>query len=133
MNAALRYWLFQLPGFAGAGGALYLAVGFEWIGTWTAIGGLAAWFLKDLLLYPLLKRSYAPPSAVRDRYVGRSALAAESLAPDGYVRIGRELWRARLEDDRQSAPAGAALTVVGREGLLLRVRASNDPPSGPAP
>ncbi len=122
MNAALRYWMFQLPGFAGAGGALYLAVGFEWIGTWTALGGLGAWFLKDLLLYPFLKSSYAPATEIRDRYVGRAAVATEPLAPDGYVRIGRELWRARLVDPAQTAPAGAELEVAEREGLLLRVR-----------
>lgn len=133
MNAALRYWLFQLPGFAGAGGALYLAVGFEWIGTWTAVGGLAAWVLKDWLLYPLLKNSYTPASAVRDRYVGRTAVATEPLAPDGYVRIGRELWRARLAEPHQTAPAGAELEVVAREGLLLRVSPAQGLPPESAP
>lgn len=133
MNAAVRYWIYQLPGFAGAGGALYLAVGFEWIGTWTAVAGLAAWVVKDMLLYPLLKRSYAPASAVHDRYVGRAAVATEPLAPDGYVRLGRELWRARMADPTQSAPVGAALEVVAREGLLLRVSTAKDAASESAP
>jgi membrane protein implicated in regulation of membrane protease activity len=133
MNAALRYWMFQLPGFAGAGGVLYLAVGFEWIGTWAAVGGLAAWVVKDLLLYPLLKQSYAPPSAVRDACVGRAAVATEPLAPDGYVRLGHELWRARMADLNQTASAGAALEVVAREGLLLRVSAAKDSPPESAP
>jgi membrane protein implicated in regulation of membrane protease activity len=51
--------------------------------------------------------------------VGQRVLAEEGLAPDGYVRIGAELWRAELAGG--SAARGAVLRVVAVRGLTLVV------------
>lgn len=47
------------------------------------------------------------------------------LSPEGWVRLGGELWRARSEG--QAVPAGVEVEVVAREGLTVVVR-----PVGPA-
>lgn len=59
------------------------------------------------------------PESVEDS----TGVAATALAPYGEVRVGGEFWRARAEEG--SIDRGAEVTVVGREGLLLIVRAAN--------
>lgn len=117
-----RYTALQVPGWV-----LALAVGW-WIHTsfdtsaWVAPGLLAAWVVKDMALYPLLRSAYevneAPPV---ERLIGRRGVAVERLAPSGYVRIGGELWRARASDAAPIAP-NLTVEVVGAEGLMLAVR-----------
>ncbi|MEW6034681.1 MAG: NfeD family protein [Chloroflexota bacterium] len=55
-----------------------------------------------------------------DDMAGREGTVVSPLTPEGVVRVGGELWRARsLEGDVESGQ----VTVVGRDGLLLKVRA----------
>ena len=117
-----RYTAFQVPGWAVALGLAWWVHGSFDVPGWVAPAIPVAWIVKDMALYPLLRSAYevneAPPV---ERLIGRRGVAVEPLAPDGYVRIGGELWRARSDD---ATPIARHLTVevVGAEGLVLSVR-----------
>lgn len=113
-----RYLLWQLPGWlvAAAAGAV-LAGGLGWPG-WAAALLPAAWILKDLLLYPAMREAFrpAPPPLV-----GRRGQAVERLAPDGWVRVSGELWRARVAGPGAVIESGRGVVVRGARGLTLIV------------
>ena len=46
--------------------------------------------------------------------------ALSLLAPEGFVKIGSELWQARTDDG--DIPGGTHIRVVGQEGLKLILR-----------
>ena len=54
--------------------------------------------------------------------IGREATARTALAPDGWVRVGAELWRARVVRDAAPADVGTSMVVEEVEGLTLIVR-----------
>lgn len=120
-----RYMLFQLPGFFAAGGVLLL------LERWTELTPrLAAllfglWVLKDLLLFPVTRIAYErggrPHGA--DALLGATGVAREGLAQGriGYVRVGPELWRARLAEHAGELPEGASIRVVAVRDLTLVV------------
>ena len=53
--------------------------------------------------------------------VGQFAVARTTLAPDGFVFVHGERWRATI-DGGPSATAGETLRITGAEGLRLKVR-----------
>jgi membrane protein implicated in regulation of membrane protease activity len=118
-----KYTLLQLPGWIAVGGAAWAA--HRWLGleAWLAAGAFAAWFLKDALLFPFVRHAYEleprPPAAA---LLGAEGVAQDALAPEGFVRVGAELWRARLAAGEAPVAAGAPVRVVAVEGLTLRVR-----------
>ena len=117
-----RYTALQVPGWVLAlAGGWWIHTSFDAPG-WLAPAIPLAWVVKDMALYPLLRSAYdvneAPPV---ERLIGCRGVAIEPLAPDGYVRIGGELWRARTDDANPIAPH-LAVEVVGAEGLVLSVR-----------
>jgi membrane-bound serine protease (ClpP class) len=66
-----------------------------------------------------------------DAMVGRAATAMEALGPEGHVLVEGEIWNATAD---APIPAGAALRVVGRDHLLLRVEPASLPRTpGPRP
>ncbi len=117
-----RYVLFQTPGWFLAALAAGAAVRwFEVAPRWAWLG-FAAWVAKDFVLYPFVRVAYAPgPGSPGDALVGTRVRADEMLAPEGWVRVGAELWRARLAAGHGSVPAGTPLRVEAVEGLTLRV------------
>lgn len=52
-------------------------------------------------------------------------VALEALAPEGWVRVEGERWRARSADGR-ALPAGSSVEVVDRDGFCLLVTAPFD-------
>ena len=116
----LRYLAFQIPGWVVL--ALVLGAAMAW---WDLSRTLAAaiftlFVIKDAVLFPFVRVAYEPTSGGgAQALVGQRARAEEDLAPDGYVRLGAELWRAEIA--RGSAPRGAALRVVAVRGLTLVV------------
>jgi len=56
--------------------------------------------------------------------LGSEGKVVSPLDPDGLVRIKSELWTAKSASGR--IDTGLAVTVVGRDGLKLIVRKSND-------
>ncbi len=124
----LRYLVFQLPGWLIASA---VAVGLvRWFEVRPGIAGLlfAAWVAKDFALYPFVRIAYGPGGGgPAEALVGAAARAEEPLAPEGWVRVGAELWRGRLADGA-SAPRGAILRVREVRGFTLLVEAE---PLGP--
>jgi membrane-bound serine protease (ClpP class) len=80
--------------------------------------GLAAFFL--LVLRALLQARRAPVLAGPEMLVGRVGVATSDLAPTGTVQVDGEVWSALATDGE--IRAGAAVQVVGVEGVTLRVQ-----------
>jgi membrane protein implicated in regulation of membrane protease activity len=120
-----RFLLFQVPGWIVAGGLAWLALRWELLSRAVAAWLLLAWVVKDFALYPLTRRAYEESSGAPHgrELVGARALVLRELAPEGYVRIGSESWRARLPpaSRRASVPAGARVEVREVRGLTLVV------------
>lgn len=120
MNTASRYVALQAPGWLVAGVAGWALWSSDLVGGATAIGLVGAWVVKDAVLYPWLRAAYEPSRPPADALVGREATVCEALAPGGWVRIGPELWRARLA--RGAAGPGETVVVEAVDGLTLVVR-----------
>jgi membrane protein implicated in regulation of membrane protease activity len=117
-----KYVLFQVPGWLIVGGLAWAA--HHWLGLHGALaaGALLAFVLKDAVLFPFVREAYSvhsrPPA---DGMLGARAVVEESLAPEGVVSVGPELWRARLAKGEGAVGAGETVYVVAVEGLTLRV------------
>jgi len=117
----LRYALMQLPGIALAISAAVIARHSFDIGNRAAFLAVALWVLKDIAMFPLVWRAYAPgPQSGPFALDGRSGIAQERLAPAGWVRIGPELWRARAVGN--FIEAGARVQVLSLDGFCLCVK-----------
>jgi membrane protein implicated in regulation of membrane protease activity len=88
--------------------------------------------VKDLVLFPLVWRSYAggnpdDPSSM----IGRRGIVIGRLDPEGYVRVRGELWRAETVGNDRPVEKGRSVAVVDVSGLKLYVRTDlqgNGPP-----
>lgn len=117
-----KYLLFQLPGWLVVGGLAYAA--HRWLGLHggLAVAALLAWAVKDAVMFPFVREAYAVhPRPAADGMLGARAVAEEALAPEGRVRVGPELWRARLAKGEAPVAAGESVCIVAVEGLTLRV------------
>ena len=116
-----RYVWFQVPGFVVVGLVAYSACHYFAWPMWVVGAALGGHLLKDVLLFPFVKNAYDDASAApREQMTGAEATARESLSPTGYVYVGGELWKARVEGG-ESVPAGARLSVVRVEDALTVV------------
>jgi len=109
----IRYTLLQVPGWLLLGLLLWWAVSREWMGMLAATGIMAAWLIKDALLYPVCKHAF------------ENSLEAETvsnLSPEGLVRVNGELWTARAPDGT-TIPAGQRIRIIDAEGLVLYAEA----------
>ncbi len=120
--AYLRYAAFQIPGQLLAAAFSYAA--WKWFEApgWAALTAFALWVAKDAAMARFIARSYEPsadggPHDLR----GRVATTDTPLAPEGFVRLGPERWRARLADGADRVPSGARVQVVAIDGLVLVV------------
>jgi membrane protein implicated in regulation of membrane protease activity len=96
------------------------------LSAWIATLLIALWVLKDILLFPLLRRSFEegrPEDA--QPMIGARGLAKERIDPDGYAWIQGELWRAQLVEGHPSIEAGEPVKVENIRGLTLLV--ASDP------
>lgn len=128
MNRVLaRYLLFQIPGMGLAGIALWLLADWGIVTPRLAWGLFALWLLKDVVLYPMTRIAYGhqrgPHGA--EALVGASGVAQQALEPGGagYVRVGAELWKARLDADAPShgVASGDLVRVTAVRDLTLLV------------
>jgi len=84
---------------------------------------LVLWVVKDALLYPLLKNSYetnVPTGA--DRLIGSIGVVTQRLNPEGYIKVGAELWQARSS---AVIDTGESVTVERSEAMILIVEPQN--------
>jgi membrane protein implicated in regulation of membrane protease activity len=89
---------------------------------WLGLGIVGLAVVKDLVLFPLLWRSYTgsdpdDPSSM----IGRRGIVIGRLDPEGYVRVHGELWRAEIVGNDRPVEEGRHVTVVGISGLKLYV------------
>lgn len=131
-NTFWRYVALESPGWVLAGLVLWLLVRHADLAAWIAAALWAVWVAKDFALYPFLRDAYehGDPDATA-ALIGRSGHARGRLAPQGYVRVGAELWRAELAPGCEAAEAGAAVRVRSVRGLTLVVEPEPDPSGGP--
>ena len=91
-----RYTAFQIPGWLLASAVAWWLHRHAGVPLWAAAGLPLAWVIKDYALYPFLRFAYeADQRRPIERLIGVEGAAVEPLAPDGYVRVRGELWRAR--------------------------------------
>jgi len=122
MRLWVRYLLYQIPGFAALVVILVVLSRTMGLGFWPALIIVAAWVIKDTLLYPFVRDAYRPGGVnPSERLVGRVGVVEERLGPEGFVRIGSELWRAEVESSDHVLEPGARVRVVAVSGLTVRV------------
>lgn len=123
MSGATRYWLLQLPGWAFWGVVLYAV--HRWVGlpgrwAWLLLGGVV---VKDAILFPFLRHAYEDERKTR---IGQLADAhgtvRTAIAPEGYVMIYGELWRAQSLNG--ILVEGTEIVVRGHHGMVLEVERS---------
>lgn len=118
-----RYVLFQIPELLLAGTGLVVLVGLDVLTARWAWILFALWIAKEVVLFPLVRKAYEPSDpAATSRLIGATGVVIERLDREGRVRVGPELWRARLVAE---APApvepGEFVCVTSVEGLTLWV------------
>jgi membrane protein implicated in regulation of membrane protease activity len=111
-----RYLLWQVPGWIVAAAVIAVVQWSTGLPAWVVPAGVLAFVVKDLVMYRVVRDSLGPPRA---GLVGARGRAVERLAPEGYVKIEGELWRAEAAGGE--IPAGAEVIVRGARGLTLRV------------
>jgi len=106
-----------------------LAVGVLWglprlgihIPLWVLIIVMVAWGAYTVITYRMGSRALRrKPVGGLTAMVGSKGEVATPLAPEGFIRIKGELWRATSVD--KSIEVGDEVTVVGQNGLKLAVR-----------
>jgi membrane-bound ClpP family serine protease len=123
--SALRpYLLAQVPGWLMA--LLLAGLLHRWFGVspLLAAGLVVLWVVKDLALYPLLKRFYVSDTA--HPMLGQVGRTVTPLAPGGFVRVRGELWQARANGTPVGAEASVRVHAV--DGLVLHVEELSRPP-----
>jgi membrane-bound ClpP family serine protease len=123
-----RYLAFEAPSWLALAAVLWLLVRVWELSTSTAALVLALWVLKDLALFPVLRVAYEPSggSGGAENLLGALGTVSAELAPEGWVRIGAERWRARAAREHAPLAVGAAVRVTAVEGLLLRVEPARE-------
>lgn len=117
-----RYTLFQVPALALM--VMIMIVIRQWVElpAWFAWGLVIIWVIKDVALFPLTWRAYDRDHAGEaNSMVGRQGVVQERLSPVGTVRVGGELWQARLMEAGSPIDKGEIIQVRDIRGLTLFV------------
>jgi membrane protein implicated in regulation of membrane protease activity len=123
VRVLLRYWLLQLPGTVLLLLILVLLRARLDIPSWVFWGIVASWVAKDVLLYPLVWRSYDAAYPVTAHSLeGAYGVATERIDSTGYVRVRGELWRAELTNGAPPIDKGERVLVETRRDFILLVR-----------
>jgi len=118
-----KYLLMQIPGWILVVVALWFFRRWVDFPVWAAVGVVLLWVIKDILLYPFLRPVFESgrKSGV-DRLIGAEGIAADRLAPSGYVRVGNELWRAEVLEADEPIPEGSRVRIRAVRGLTLLIQ-----------
>jgi membrane protein implicated in regulation of membrane protease activity len=87
---------------------------------WIAVALLAAWIVKDLLLFPSQRHYYVTEPSER-RIVGEEGEALSPVDPDGFARVHGEIWQVQVRHGSPRIAAGTRVRVVDIDGLRLLV------------
>jgi len=93
-------------------------VSVSWIAIVAVVAGSAVLMVAGMA--SMLRARFSTPTIGRESMVGRMGEADTGIDPDGTVRVGGALWRARTN---RATPivSGAPVRVVAIDGLLLEV------------
>ncbi|MGD9763308.1 MAG: NfeD family protein [Candidatus Binatia bacterium] len=122
MSPLMRYALFQVPALAVITVVLWAFWRWGGVPGWVVLLVIAGWIAKDLLLYPLVKRSYERVPQGVAAMVGKRGVARRRLAPEGTIALGAEVWRAELAPGAAPVDPGRPVRVVSARGRTLIVR-----------
>ena len=116
-----RYTKLQIPGWILTVIALcwiYQTLG---ISLWLAISIFVCWTVKDFVLYPFLRSSYDLVTHPRiNDLIGLNGTTVDRLAPDGYVQVRGELWRATSQKPTEALKKNTPILVIGsQKGSLI--------------
>src|SRR5690349_6667501 len=126
LGAATGFDLALLGASLATGGAVGLLAGSTKIGLFSA-GALAflylAFFRRRIRARMMVTRTRTNSDAV----LGRTGIVTDRIAPHepGRIRVGDEVWRARLVHDAEGEPAkepGTTVIVESIDGVTLNVR-----------
>jgi membrane protein implicated in regulation of membrane protease activity len=118
----VKYLTLQLPGWAFASIVLGLLVYHGDLSLPVAGLLFAVWIAKDFVLFPILRIGYEHGSLDgTDGLIGALGTVRETLDPEGYIRVGSELWRARVPPEQAPVDEGAAVRVLEVRALTLHV------------
>lgn len=123
----LKYWAMQLPSTAIV---LVIAVAVaQHLGwsSWIVLAAVAAWVVKDGLLYFLVWRAYDPgyPIPFPYRMEGATGVALDDIKRAGTVQVWGELWHAEIAPHGRQIAVGQKVRVTARRGLTLVVEAAD--------
>jgi membrane protein implicated in regulation of membrane protease activity len=125
LRLILRYALLQLPEALCVVLGLFLIDHWWPVPSWLFWGIIGLWVAKDVALFPFLWRAYDwDHSDTSSNLLGRQGIVVRRLAPEGYVRIRGELWRAAISPHADPVENGARVRVIDIEGLTLHVQPS---------
>jgi membrane-bound serine protease (ClpP class) len=128
MGSVRTYVLLELGELLGIILLIIVIAQFVRIPLWLAIAIPAGKFLKFLLVYPSVRRTGRQPVATGlESLLRKRGLVVDPLDPEGYVKIGGELWRARTIST-PIAP-GKEVEVCGLDRTRLLVKEIGEPPS----
>ena len=126
LGAATGFDLALLGASLATGGAVGLLAGSTRVGLFAA-GALAFLYLAFFRrrIRARLIVTHTPTNT--DAVLGRSGVVTDRIAPHapGRIKVGDEVWRARLAHDAEGEPArepGSVVTVESIDGVTLNVR-----------
>ena len=98
------------------------------LSTEVALGLFALWVAKDFALYPVLRVGYEDMNPdISEQLVGALGSVRRALVPEGWVRVGPELWRAHCAPEVAPLPTDTPVRVIAVRGMLLEVEALTPP------
>jgi membrane protein implicated in regulation of membrane protease activity len=117
-----RYLLFEVWGWLFAAALLGTLTWWEWVPLWLSVALVAGLIVKDLVMFPFVRKAYEPgPAHGATELLGAQVRVENELAPEGYVRAGPERWRARLASGEGRLAPGEAARVRAIDSLTLVV------------
>jgi membrane protein implicated in regulation of membrane protease activity len=119
-RTVIKYALLNLPAAALVAAVMLYLEAQRGLPGWLLWVVIVAWVIKDILLFPLVRRAYEDIPDNKGMK-GTTGIAQERLAPAGYIWIHGELWRARLVYDDGVVEKGEAVRVRDIRGLTLLV------------
>jgi membrane protein implicated in regulation of membrane protease activity len=101
---------------------LFFIARWQWLPNWLAVTCFCGWVLKDLLLYRFFRRAYEPGVTGSARLIGARGIAEGDLAPNGYIRVRGELWRAVVNPADSVVRSGTEVEIVSAQRMEVFVR-----------
>lgn len=121
MRSIRTYVLLELGELVGLIILIVVLAQFITIPLWLAVAIPMGKLLKFILVYPSVRHSVRQPAYTGlESLIGEHGPVVDPLAPEGYVKIRGELWRARGEG--APIPVGTEVEVFGTDGIRLLVR-----------